>query len=236
MKRKEMFSRGFKIASILVIQLFVLTFFASAYNLEEYYPLDEGNTWFYNVTTDDAMFEMSLAVEGKETVDGQETVKLNDSRGGYKCLAFISGALYEYKDSDVFASTVYTPAKKLLPNIGLGETEDYTSVAVDYDQQGNKTGQIQESGKISMKEAEDINVPAGNFPGCLKFSSEVKTTEENGSYEEENCDIWYAQGVGKVKQFCFNTAYDAASGKATVFSKTFTLTSALINGKEISNK
>lgn len=213
--------------------IFIYAPLASAYNLEEYYPLAQGNRWAYFEIKDEGMDKKTFRVEGKEIIDGQETTKLLDSYGGHQCLVLDSQGLKEYKDTDVYGCEIYNPPRMLFPNIEIGESREYSTLAINYGADGTKLGESRMSGKITLESVEDIEVPAGRFTGCLKFSSILEIREENGSYKKEDSAIWLAPGLGRVKETCSVTEYEAGGGKENVSFQVFNLVSAVVDGKKI---
>lgn len=73
-KTKE--PNGLKTISLVIIINFVFLSLTYAANLEEYYPLKEGNSWNYAVMEGEATFNETVKVESKEIIDGKEIFKL----------------------------------------------------------------------------------------------------------------------------------------------------------------
>lgn len=70
------------------------------------------------------------------------------------------------------------------------------------------------------------------FSNCLRFSiiSEEKNTA--GGYDKDNCSVWLALGVGRVKEFCLETEYDAEALKEDTSIVIVELVSAVVDGKK----
>jgi hypothetical protein len=208
----------------------------SAYNLEEYFPLDEGNSWTYAVSKEEKTREGNVNIFGKEIVNGIETVKMKYSEGKYSCVAFDNDGLKEYKNFEEGRYEVFDPPKLWLPNIGMGDVKEYSSSLVSYGESGEATGEGSETGRVQLKRIETVEVPAGRFSECLKFSLKRNGKENNEECGSSDCDTWLAPGVGKVKEVCVNSEYDTEAKKEESSIEVAELVSALVNGKKIGSQ
>lgn len=229
---------------ILVIGLVIL--FAApvfGYNLEEYYPLGEGNVWEYSVTDDEGSDRETTEIKGKEIIGGKEAVKmLFPEEGNYINLAFDSEGVriykYFYKDDEREDDKyiINNPPLVIMPNIKKGQTKDYSTAWAKYNLSGEKEEEGTESRRITLESIETVEVPAGKFTDCFKFSVINNKKKPNGSYEKSDCDIWLAPGIGKVKEFCMYAEREAAVDTEESSFKIYKLISAVINGKRIGSQ
>lgn len=186
---------------------------AFAYDLHEYYPLNEGNNWTYSQTKDGNNYEMVINVSGKEMVGEVECTKIGDL-----VVAVDSGGIKKYKTTyspygpTDSSSTFYEPAMMMFPNIEVGETREYLLNSRTEDAHGVTTVSEEGTLEISLDSIEDVEVQAGKFTGCLKFSSDYIWKEKDnstaGSHGEDKCTTWLAPGVGEVKSTCFIAEYN----------------------------
>ena len=192
---------------------------ASAYDLKKYYPLDQGNSWTYSVTEDGEITEETIRIKGKEVIAGVESVKIIYPDGDYECMAIDSQGMKMYKALDGGESKVFKPALLIFPNIKVGESKKYSSSAKGYHRTATLTGEI------TLESIEDVNVPAGKFQRCLRFSC-FKESVTDAGYDRDECTIWLAPGVGKIKEISSSVEYDANANETEVSTEA----SELISG------
>lgn len=240
MDKKTMLIKS-KISFFAIVIILIFPMLISAYDLEEYYPLKEGNSWTYMVVYNDNYLRDIFKIEGKEIVKDVETIKMHweklDSYG-YTCIAIDSQGAKQYKavyqEEDRYE--LYNPSLLLFPNnIETEESSSYSVNSVIYDINGNKLEETSGNGNIKLDSIEDANVPAGNFKNCLKFSSLITWVESDSRYEED-CTFRLAPGIGKVEEFCIITKYDEEGKIIDINTETRQLISAVINGSEIQSQ
>lgn len=218
---------------ILTIGVFIsLTNFASAYNIKDYYPLEQGNSWTY---IDEGKYEETDKIEGKEIVEDTETIKIKrvDSENKYVCVMPDLEEIKIYKDLEGDEYDIFKPPKAIFSNLAVGETKSYSINVITYNLKGEKIDEQSEDREIKLKSLEDIEVPAGKFSNCLKFFISTQKKGLDGNYDIEDCTVWLAPGVGKVKEFCFSIEYDEETKRREDDVETSELISAVINGKKI---
>lgn len=219
---------------ILIIEIGVIfTSLVFAYELEEYYPLDQGNSWTYSAIENEESGKEIVRIEGKEIIRGVETVKMMFAENDYKCIAIDSEGIKKYKDFDEDEYKIYNPPKFLFPNIDIGQVKEYSTSWIKYGMRGEKKEEGVETGQIKLESIENIEVPAGKFTGCLKFSLISNEKTSDGGYESSDCTIWLAPAIGKVKEFCIDTEYDVEAQKEDTFIEIVELVSAVVDGKRI---
>lgn len=204
-----------------------------AYDLSDYYPLEENNRWEYSVLENEERYDKAVIVKGKEVISNVETVKMV-SDDTYSCFVLDAEGVKKYKGSDRNDYIVFEPPEIIFPvNMEVGEIKEYPVNSIDYDIYGKKMGEVPWINKVSFSAIEDVEVPAGKFNNCLKFSLLMEWEEAEGSYGIDDTTIWLAPGIGKVKEYCFSTEYDAKEEENFTSSYLMELVSADINGKRI---
>lgn len=220
-----------------------LTASALGYNLEEYYPLVQGNMWKYSTADDEGSGEEKSEIAGREMIDGKETIKkFFPDYGDNKCLAIDSEGVKIYKhfkkaevesgDEDI----IYNPPRLIFPNLEPGQVKEYSTVWSKRSLSGKKKEEGSEVGQIKLEFVENIEVPAGKFTDCLKFSVIYNVKSFNGESENRECDVWFAPGVGMVKEFCIYTDREKEGGPEETSFKIYKLISAVINGERIGSQ
>lgn len=212
-----------KILMCTITMLFLYISLAMAYNLKEYFPLDEGDSWTYSVMKDGRTTEgETRKIEGTEVVGDKETVRVILKENKYLCIAFDKEDVKIYKIHDPHGSIILNPPKIFFPNIDIGESKI-------------NEGEGGESIQISLESTiENVDVPAGKFSNCLRFSSITKWSKQSkGDYGSDNCTVWLAPGVGEVKQTCLKEQYHADVKEEETSFEISELTSAVINGEKV---
>ena len=227
---KVKYSFGFV---IFVASLFLSVSFTFAYDIKEYLPLQEGNSWKYNESVDNNMNEKGIEVSDFETVNGTETVKLLYSNGDYDYVAFDSEGLKKYKFSEEDSFDIYAPSRLLYPDINEGEQKIILINITSFSSDGSKR-EYDEKATIKLETVEEVTVPAGIFSGCLKFSTISDLAQKNGNtYFNVDTVTWLAPGVGVVKEFSMVTETDAETKKERTYTTVSELVSAIIQGNSI---
>jgi len=175
---------------------------------KKYYPLHQGDSWTYSVIEGEDMHEDTVKVEGKEIINGVETVKMIDDDDEYDCIAIDLEGVKQYKEFDGDKYYIFNPPKLVFPNIRIGEDKRYLVDKILYSIEGSKIEEDSENGKIMLKSIEDIEVPAGKFNDCLKFFVAFEEKDSDGSSDSE-CTVWLASGVGMVQEECREVDYDS---------------------------
>ncbi|MFH1441737.1 MAG: hypothetical protein ABIH18_06865 [Candidatus Omnitrophota bacterium] len=212
--------------------IFLCNNFALAFNLKEYYPLEQGNSWTYVISDEkNIVEENTIAVDNTELFNRIKVTKITASteEDEYTYTAIDSQGIKEYKVLDDNTSYIYTPPRLLFPNIEIGKSIEYSTNLMRAND--NSIKEI-DAGIITLDSIEDIEVSAGKFKDCLKFTKNYSNKEEDGNKcKTYDCSIWLAPNIGKIKEFCIETKKD----NNTFHFKLLELKSAIINGKEIKN-
>lgn len=218
---------------LLLIGMFFLSTEALAYDLKEYYPLNQADQWFYSKIEDGATYEQAISVEGTELVDGIEMIKiLNGNTEEF--MAVDTDGIKKYKEvyPEDNEYLVYEPALVIIPaSMEIGESKSYPVTFSFYDTGGTLKNTLSGTADIKLEAAEDISVPAGEFTGCLKLSLIYRLNDPdnpNSSVKDEY-NFWLAKGIGKVKISRYYMEEDSFNVENAL------LTSAVINGESIGN-
>ncbi|NQT89693.1 MAG: hypothetical protein HQ558_00365 [Candidatus Omnitrophica bacterium] len=233
---------------VLVMALsitFICTGFAHAYDMREYYPLNVGDEWKYNIVEKDIVEEEGIEVFSEEIFESWDfVVKGKDIIGKATVYMIAEGdeVVYEAVESEVVKRfkriegsdiVKFDPPKPLFLNLEVGESNKFSLKNLYYNADINKTWTNKEQVELGLESIEDVIVPAGKFSGCLKFRivSKKRTHAESRYVEEENI-IWLAKGVGIVKTV--HTKRDVIdASNAEIEQSLSVLASAVIDGKKI---
>lgn len=210
-----------KILICMVTIIFLVINLAMAYNLTEYWSLGEGDSWIYLVTEDGTSKEKTRKIEGIEMVGNVKTVKMIYERDRYACIALDMEGLRIYKIHEEGKDEIFTPPKIIFPNMDVGESKTIK-------EEGRSTQILLES------TIDDVDIPAGKFSNCLKFSSITRWSKpSSGNYGTDDCTVWLAPGVGTVKESCVKRKYNAKTKEEDTVLVILELTSAVIDGKGV---
>lgn len=233
-----------RILVFCVCAAFIFIDKAVAYNVNKYFPLDEGNTWRYSakrdgkVINEEAGFQEVLKVKGAEKVGGIETKIIISILFNNQCVAVASEGVKVYKIWGWYGGDyeVFKPAQMLYPNIKVGESREYPINTAVYnirdvlDEDTRRIGVL----TITLSAVEEVEVPVGKFSNCLKFISVKDFRYVNKPItEKEETISWLAPGIGLVKQLVTVTSHnhDTKIEKKTL--ETAELISATIAGKKL---
>ena len=204
-----------------------------AYDLTEYYPLSQGNSWTYLVIEDAATFEYTLKENGEELVEGAKTTRLRSNENEYECFAVDEEGVKAYKSVEGDTYEIFKPPKVIFPNIKVGEAKTYSDNLLIYNMQDINIKKVTGESRILLQSIEDLEVKAGNFNNCLKFSLISEYQEPSGSYVRGDHTVWLAPGVGRVKEFYYSQDYDPETKEEVSSVEIFELISAVIDGVKI---
>ena len=213
----------FKIFNISIFALGLILIFADAlfaYNLKEYFPLNEGDTWKYKTCENGKLLGKNEInkIKGTEVIGKNKTKRMISVKFDDQCIAIDSDGVKTYKDTERFDNDyeICNPPRMLFPNIRVGEKRVYpiSSVVTDIedllDERTRAIGTI----TLTLVSVEDVEVPAGKFKDCLKFISvykyEMAHEPSGGKYV---LITWLAKGVGRVKADFTFSEYDHKTSK-----------------------
>ncbi len=226
------------ISSFLIFgAIFLSADFLFAFNVEEYYPLDENNKWVYVYRADDNGEQVTSQevskIKGTQSLEGTEAKVMLSTKFDNQAVAVDAEGVKLYKSWGWSGGDyeLYNPAKMLYPNMEKGETKTYTieSAAHNIDDAIVNTTIKNGTLTVTLEAVEDVEVPAGNFKDCLKFVSvyEYKYPHRPAS-GRETANVWLAPGVGRVKAEYSSTELNTENNKQDKISETIELTSMSI--------
>jgi len=175
------------------------------YFLKDYFPLTEGITWNYLQTYDDGHKNYEVhCIGGTQLIDDIITYKMWEFDSGglnwydytYECIAWTKEGPVEYKSvsSDGSYAVIDPPVILFPASIHIGETFKHSCEVTEYDKYDRVAATLPYSRELTLDGIEDIEVLAGKFNRCLRFSG-IETEEDM-----EEFIIWLAPGVGEVKR------------------------------------
>lgn len=177
--------------------------YAQGENLKAYYPLKQGDIREYQVKLQDEIEIEKMKVDGKENVNNIETTKVVYADGSYDCIEvdFEGIKLYKIFDAEDRVSTIFTPAKLLLP-FNIESTTLYKYSFLSYDSRGSLLPDSSGAGflEIKFEKRDNVEVLAGKFLNCIKIFVSDFSQDRDGSFLDEKSTIWFAEGLGQVKE------------------------------------
>ncbi|MFC1630934.1 hypothetical protein ACFL1I_03630 [Candidatus Omnitrophota bacterium] len=233
---------SFKVGIIALFLSLSAIFFArlSAQDdgLKAYYPLSEGSTWGYQMSDGDEFVMETIEVGPREALGNIDAIKLISHIGGrlsgYKYVTRDLEGVKLYKEVELpdQTYTVITPAEIIIP-FDLSSNEKYKNTYSGYDAEGNLFSDGQGTVELKFEGRENVLVPAGNFSDCLKIIKLKSWQGNNGNFYEAKSIIWFAKGVGRVKETKEEIGYSAEEGTTYTDIKKCELSKAVVNGVSI---
>ena len=222
---------------ILPFKLAVIVSVASsafAYEIEQYYPLGQGDSWTYTTIEDEKMQKVTLKIEGEQIIDGKSAVKVFFRGDKYQLMGLDSEGVKIYKDFSEDECEVYSPPMINVPHMAMGENKEYSFVGISYDLEGKRIEEGHNTIKVRLEAIEDVKVVAGKFSGCLRYRSMQEVKMENRDFIERMiCTVWLAPDVGMIKKVCVEDGYNEEEKKPEISTQQSELISALVGGKQI---
>jgi hypothetical protein len=235
----------FNILFLIVITSALVTYSALAYDLNEYFPLEDGNTWKYLVKINGEIANTNkgspseiLKVKGIEKIGEVETKVVASFLYDSQCVFVDSEGVKLYKTSgrDTSDYNLFDPPKMLYPNIEIGESKEYPINSALYsllDVLYEDSAEVGSS-TINLDSVEEVEVPAGKFSNCLKFTSVSKVGKKEQPSDTNITSVsWLAPGVGLVKQSSTINQRNRKTDTQETIVKELELVSAVIAGKTI---
>jgi len=178
----------------------------------DYFPLEGARPAVYVKTTKGGMRRerterltrtpAMLRETARESDLAGDAMRVRDSEGEYQDygLRGEQPALAGQSMTDQGFVQRYEPALPLFPAVAVkGETARFPSTVKHVSGRSTTTGSIVR--EVVLLGAEDVETPAGRFPGCLKFRVKQENRPETGgsfvARTEET--VWLARGTGEVK-------------------------------------
>lgn len=184
----------------------------AAYDLQDYYPLAQGNAWTYYALqwSPGSRKEAEVEIQRiglQETINGvstwrQERTEPNETSPEYENVAWSEEGLFIYrraeKDNGILSvETCATPLMLLPRQMDVGDSRQ-SSFSCGGDMQGTVTHTLQG--------IENVSVEAGNFTDCLKMHLDIR-----GAGWTSDEAWWLCRDVGQVK----STTTEETEGQET---------------------
>ncbi|SFM59046.1 hypothetical protein SAMN05428949_0090 [Chitinophaga sp. YR627] len=163
------------------------------YLMSQYNPLTVGNSWEY---LNNGKSTISHKVVEEVSLNGIAMEKVISSDGSVVLLKNRDG-LDTYEIKKKVGKLSYSPPISLSPEIVKpGVAHAYVS-KVTFSLFGINFNFGNISGSTVLTGVEDVTVPAGHFPDCLKFESYAY--QRKPLKATSKLIIWFARNVGEVK-------------------------------------
>lgn len=238
--RKLLFGKYCGAAILSFAFAFAVSQPAFGHDLQDHYPLAQGNSWSYAgiEAENNNSFKTILEekVDGEEAVGATKTTAIGYSNNYHKYLAFDQEGLKIYKDLAGESYELFEPAMVLFPDLETGQSKSYQIKRIKYDKDGSMEESLYYNEYRALEAVETVTVAAGKFENCLKFTLTSTWRTPDGLNNKNDCSTWLAPGIGKVKEFCVYSRPDPVTHEENVFVESYELTSAVINGKLIEKK
>jgi hypothetical protein len=179
---------------------------------ESYYPLKEGTTWVYSVSSNKpGAPKITVTNLVPRELQGKSATPRKWEVGGgvkYYFVAKDDGGVYRYAEQkgDTGEPQIISPKVYYLKNpVDQGTTWDIST----------KMGEDELKVNITVESIrETVQVPAGTYKECVKLKHEgaVQAKEGGGAGLSLTAYEWYAPGVGLVKSMF--TIKKSAKGEA----------------------
>jgi hypothetical protein len=237
--------KKFWIVATMIMALLVGN--ALAYDMAEYFPLNQGDEKIYllTVSIDEGMpFKMlaKYVINGTELINGVETIRMDSmpfssKKTGFRFVMDAEGLkTYKwYRGKPVDLIYVFDPPYLALPaQFDVGESYE-TPYLLSFQSIDDGTSLGPATGNVihSLDLVEDITVAGGTFKDCLKNSFLISWESDAGVTGNVEENYWLARGLGWTKlSYTEYIQYPEESGvedtKATINME---LISATINGE-----
>jgi hypothetical protein len=168
-----------------------------------YWPMAQGNSWTYTMAYQGIPYggTYTLTVDGTADICGQPSLVLLDTGGTVTYWINDETGVWmtRYMNPDG-TYTDYCPAMKIAPaQIYPGSQSFNPSDGTFYLPGGS--GTLRGWSIFVVKGLEDVTVPAGTFPNCLRATFNYSYTNlSDGSFGVRTEETWHAAGVGIVKR------------------------------------
>jgi hypothetical protein len=180
---------------IVAASIFIVMIFwggnVVAYDMAEYFPLNQGDEWIYiNNYRGDGRLPVKTVIDGTELVNGVETIDgcVMDSEGLKQYKQGVPGDNY----------LIFDPPRIIFPaQFDVGETYLYSVSAKVYSSDDTLTDINTGNDTVILGNVNDVIVPAGTFKDCLKIYtySSLFLDHYGGVIKTE----WYARNIGLIK-------------------------------------
>lgn len=184
---------------------------------KDYFSHAEGSQWVYKTQVAGQDFIQRFYNAGREEINGVSMVKYFFSETGYKAFGVSTDGLVKYKEYEDGVTELFDPPGIILPNLQLYKLQEYDSVYIEYDANGQRRSTVTGRFQIKLTGIETVHTPAGRFDNCLRIEYIDRWTESNGDFDSTRGVIWWAPGVGRVKDISRITEFDSGEDETEKF-------------------
>lgn len=197
------------------------------FKASEYYPLHIGDTWTYRCSDGGTL---TRTVTGTEEVCGVTCMRLENSDGGAEWWVSDDTGVWLAKTRNPDGShVVFCPLRLCNPHpyIGFSKLTPYEDIPI-YDPLGTLVGSMTGYFSYTGNTLETVVTPAGTFVDCFRGNL-MHSFSNPWTANILTDEVWFAHGVGPVKQISTEAA--AADGSLfSTFTEVLILESATVGG------
>ena len=202
-------------------------------NLSDYYSLLDGNIWVYDKKTKEGEGEEVFEIDGQETVGGVAALKLFIGDANYQLLnkneyGIVMLKKYDLSNGEYLDFDPYVMVFPFSENNG----KVYEFACREYGKDNNLHNDASGKGRVIVQNMgrEDVEVPAGSFPQCVKLLVYLEGSLNNGDNGKMNETTWFAKNVGMVKKIIEGSDYDSNTKETSSYTTELQLKQATVNG------
>jgi hypothetical protein len=179
--------------------------------------------WTSTSFADEVRLKSGQVVTGRILEDSESTVKI-EVEGSDVSLTYFKDEVESVGRSADQAESALAPSSAAKVSGG----ENWWKY-VDAD-----NGKEQETTmRVSSLGTEDVTVLGRSFAGCSKESQVKEVRPGDGTREINDCTVWLCPGIGKVKEECRQSNYDANGNLEDSSELSRQLRSAHVDGKDV---
>jgi hypothetical protein len=167
------------------------------YNITEYFPLEEGDTWTYREEDEELTTKI---ISGTENINGVIAKRMLDEDGDYTLWTNTDGIKwYKEFDADDIQDCGWEQINFNPPigasgsSVTVGSIFSSTTIMIRTDCTGYSTTESI-SYESRIEGIEDVTVSAGTFEDCIKIKINLTSDFQNAEIT-----IWLAKGLGQIK-------------------------------------
>ena len=212
----------------------------SAYDMSEYYPINQGDEWIYSATVNKIPTLMKWTINGTEVVNEENTIKVQASspfskEGDYICIVMDSSGCNIFKELRASSGVMFLydetpllffPAQ--FENVGESHQQSF-SYGIYSTDDGSFMATADKNSTVSLESVENVTVPGGTFENCLKITNAGSFQVSDNWYGEFDYAYWYALNVGLIKYSMTDKLHLPKAGDMTL-TMTGKLTGATVDG------
>jgi hypothetical protein len=182
----------------------------SAYDMAEYYPINQGDEWIYSATVNKIPTLMKWSINGTEVVNEVNTIKVQASsplskEGDYICIVMDSSGCNIFKELRASSGVMFiydeTPLLFFPAQFEIvGEShQQFFSYGIYSTDDGSFMATADKNSTVSLESVENVTVTGKTFENCLKITNSGSFQVSENWYGEFDYAYWYAKNVGLIK-------------------------------------